>query len=35
MTEEHAAASTRYSRVIGARPEELYEAFMDPTALIN
>src|SRR6267378_2580222 len=34
MTEEHAGASTRTSRVIKARPEQLYEAFMDPAALI-
>jgi uncharacterized protein YndB with AHSA1/START domain len=35
MTEEHAGAGTRTSRVIGARPEELYAAFLDPTALID
>lgn len=34
MTEEHAGASTRTSRVIRARPEELYDAFIDPTALV-
>jgi uncharacterized protein YndB with AHSA1/START domain len=34
MTEEHAGAGTRTSRVIRARPEELYEAFMDPSALV-
>jgi uncharacterized protein YndB with AHSA1/START domain len=34
MTEEHAGASTRASRIIKARPEELYEAFIDPAALI-
>jgi uncharacterized protein YndB with AHSA1/START domain len=34
MTEEHAGASTRTSRVIRARPEELYAAFIDPAALI-
>jgi uncharacterized protein YndB with AHSA1/START domain len=34
MTEEHAGAWTRTSRVIRARPEELYEAFMDPAALV-
>ena len=33
MTEGHAGASTRTSRIIKARPEELYEAFMDPAAL--
>ena len=35
MTEEHAGAWTRTSRVIRARPEELYAAFPDPTALID
>jgi uncharacterized protein YndB with AHSA1/START domain len=35
MTEEHAGGSTRTSRVIRARPEELYAAFLDPTALIE
>jgi uncharacterized protein YndB with AHSA1/START domain len=34
MTAEHADAWTRTSRIIKARPEELYEAFMDPAALI-
>ena len=34
MTEEHADARTRTSRIIGARPEKLYEAFIDPAALI-
>lgn len=34
MTEEHAGASTRTSRIIKARPEELYTAFVDPAALI-
>jgi uncharacterized protein YndB with AHSA1/START domain len=34
MTEEHAGAWTRTSRVIRARPEELYEAFIDPAALV-
>ncbi len=34
MTEEHAGAWTRTSRIIKARPEKLYEAFMDPAALI-
>lgn len=29
MTEEHAGAWTRTSRVIRARPEELYAAFLD------
>ncbi len=35
MTEEHAGAWTRTSRVIRARREELYAAFLDPTALID
>lgn len=34
MTEEHAGAWTRTSRVIRARPAELYEAFIDPAALV-
>jgi uncharacterized protein YndB with AHSA1/START domain len=34
MTEEHAGAWTRTSRIIKARPEELYGAFMDPAALV-
>jgi uncharacterized protein YndB with AHSA1/START domain len=34
MTEEHIGARTRTSRIIRARPEELYEAFMDPAALV-
>ncbi len=34
MTEGHAGAWTRTSRIIKARPEELYEAFIDPAALI-
>lgn len=34
MTEEHAGAWTRTSRVIKARPQELYEAFVDPGALV-
>ena len=33
MTEDH-ATWTRTSRVIRARPKELYEAFIDPAALI-
>jgi uncharacterized protein YndB with AHSA1/START domain len=33
MTEEHAGASTRTSRVIKAQPKELYDAFLDPAAL--
>jgi uncharacterized protein YndB with AHSA1/START domain len=33
MTEEHRGASTRVSRVIKARPEEIYEAFTNPAAL--
>jgi uncharacterized protein YndB with AHSA1/START domain len=35
MTEEHSGASTRTSRVISARPEALYQAFVDPAALID
>jgi uncharacterized protein YndB with AHSA1/START domain len=35
MTEEHAGSGTRTSRVVRARPEELYAAFLDPTALID
>jgi uncharacterized protein YndB with AHSA1/START domain len=34
MTEEHAGAWTCTSRIIKARPEELYDAFMDPAALV-
>jgi uncharacterized protein YndB with AHSA1/START domain len=34
LTEEHAGAWTSTSRTIKARPEELYEAFMDPAALV-
>lgn len=34
MTRERAGASTRTSRVIRARPEELYDAFLDPVALV-
>ena len=35
MTEERAGAWTRTSRVISARPEELYATFLDPTALVD
>jgi uncharacterized protein YndB with AHSA1/START domain len=35
MTEEHAGAWTLTSRVIKARPEELYATFLDPAALID
>jgi uncharacterized protein YndB with AHSA1/START domain len=35
MTEEHAGAWTHTSRVIRARREELYAAFLDPSALID
>jgi uncharacterized protein YndB with AHSA1/START domain len=35
MTDEPAAAQTRTSRIIRARPEALYEAFMDPAALVD
>ena len=34
MTEAQRGASTRTSRIIKARPEQLYEAFIDPVALI-
>ena len=34
MTEERRGASTRTSRIIKARPEQLYQAFMDPAALV-
>jgi len=34
MTEAQQGASTRTSRTIKARPEQLYEAFLDPVALI-
>jgi len=34
MTEEHAGAWTHTSRIIRALPEELYEAFIDPAALV-
>jgi uncharacterized protein YndB with AHSA1/START domain len=34
MTEAHKGTSTRASRVIGARPEEIYEAFMNPAVLV-
>src|SRR6202011_952625 len=34
MNEEDAGALTRTSRVIRGRPEELYEAFTDPAALV-
>jgi uncharacterized protein YndB with AHSA1/START domain len=35
MTEQHAGTSTRTSRVIQARPEQVYEAFADPAALVT
>jgi uncharacterized protein YndB with AHSA1/START domain len=35
MTEEHTGAWTRTSRVIRARPEELYAAFLDTAALVD
>ena len=35
MTEEHAGAWTRTSRVIRTRPEELYAAFLDPAGLVD
>lgn len=34
MTEERLGASTRTSKVIRARPEEVYGAFVDPAALV-
>lgn len=34
MADEPSGASTRTSRVIGARPEEIYAAFIDPEALV-
>lgn len=34
MPEEHAGAWTRTSRIIKARPQALYEVFMDPAALV-
>ena len=35
MTEAQVGASTRTSRIIQARPEELYAAFLDPAALVE
>jgi uncharacterized protein YndB with AHSA1/START domain len=35
MSDERAGAWTRTSRIINARPETLYEAFMDPAALVD
>lgn len=35
MSKEHAGVSTRTSRVIRAPREELYAAFLDPTALAD
>jgi uncharacterized protein YndB with AHSA1/START domain len=35
VTEEHESAWTRTSRIIRARPEELYAAFLDSTALVE
>jgi uncharacterized protein YndB with AHSA1/START domain len=35
MSEEHRGASTRTSRVIKARPDEIYAAFLDPAALVE
>jgi uncharacterized protein YndB with AHSA1/START domain len=34
MTDKHAGAATRVSRIIKARPEQLYAAFMDPAVLV-
>jgi uncharacterized protein YndB with AHSA1/START domain len=33
--QQHASARTRTSRVVRARPEELYAAFLDPGALVD
>jgi hypothetical protein len=35
MTQEPAGAWTRTSRIIRAGPQELYDAFMDPAALVD
>src|SRR6476469_5821880 len=35
MTEDDAGAWTRTSRVIRAQPEKLYDAFIDPAALLG
>jgi uncharacterized protein YndB with AHSA1/START domain len=35
MTEQHRGAWTKTSRIIRAPPEELYAAFLDPTALVD
>jgi len=35
MTEQPIGPRPRTSRVIKARPEELYAAFLDPTALVD
>ena len=35
MIDKHAGPSTRASRVIRARPEVLYAAFLDPAALVE
>ena len=35
MTDRHIRASTRTSKVIKARPDELYEAFVDPAILVT
>jgi uncharacterized protein YndB with AHSA1/START domain len=35
MAGQHAGASTRVSKIIKARPEELYDAFMNPAALAS
>jgi len=34
MTEADAGAATRTSRIIKARPEKLYDTFIDPAALL-
>jgi uncharacterized protein YndB with AHSA1/START domain len=35
MSKPHAGASTRTSRVITAKPEQIYDAFMDPAVLVT
>ncbi len=35
MIDEQTGASTRTSRVIRARPDEIYEAFMNPAVLVS
>ena len=35
MSKDYASAATRNSRVIKARPRELYDSFLDPDALVD